>query len=110
MAELGIPKDRYILLEKNISPVTSLNLMISNGEDENSELQDYLPSNVETPETQYMQNALTEEVMHILSTNGFDDRERYILIRRLGLDGGEAETLECIGSHLGLTRERVRQI
>lgn len=110
MTELGIPRDKYILLEKNISPVTSLNLKISNGEDEDFELQDYLSSDVDTPETQYMQNALTEEVMHILSTNEYDDRERYVLIKRLGLDGGEAETLACIGSHLGITRERVRQI
>jgi DNA-directed RNA polymerase sigma subunit (sigma70/sigma32) len=29
---------------------------------------------------------------------------------RYGLDGGEPRTLEQIGRHLGLTRERVRQI
>jgi RNA polymerase primary sigma factor len=37
-------------------------------------------------------------------------RERYAVIRRYGLDGGEPAQLEVIGKSLGLTRERVRQI
>jgi RNA polymerase primary sigma factor/RNA polymerase nonessential primary-like sigma factor len=38
------------------------------------------------------------------------DKERQVVIRRFGLDGGEAQTLEEIGRSLGLTRERIRQI
>lgn len=38
------------------------------------------------------------------------DKERQVVIRRFGLDGGEAQTLEDIGRSLGLTRERIRQI
>ena len=37
-------------------------------------------------------------------------RERDVLRRRFGLDGGEEETLERIAASFGLTRERVRQI
>ena len=37
-------------------------------------------------------------------------RERYIIVRRFGLDGCEKETLEEIGKELKITRERVRQI
>ena len=36
--------------------------------------------------------------------------ERTVLRRRFGLEGDDPETLETIGKHLGLTRERVRQI
>jgi RNA polymerase primary sigma factor len=36
--------------------------------------------------------------------------ERTVLRRRFGLENEEPETLEAIGRHLGLTRERVRQI
>ncbi len=36
--------------------------------------------------------------------------ERTVLRRRFGLEGEAPETLEAIGRHLGLTRERVRQI
>jgi RNA polymerase primary sigma factor/RNA polymerase nonessential primary-like sigma factor len=38
------------------------------------------------------------------------EKERQVVIRRFGLDGGEAQTLEEIGRSLGLTRERIRQI
>ncbi|MBN1771965.1 MAG: sigma-70 family RNA polymerase sigma factor [Deltaproteobacteria bacterium] len=37
-------------------------------------------------------------------------RERFVLTRRFGLDGREAETLKQIGRRLGISRERVRQI
>ena len=38
------------------------------------------------------------------------DRERLILRRRFGLDGGEPETLGDIAADLGITAERVRQL
>jgi RNA polymerase primary sigma factor len=37
-------------------------------------------------------------------------RERAVVVRRFGLDGHRAMTLEDIGMELGCTRERVRQI
>jgi RNA polymerase primary sigma factor len=38
------------------------------------------------------------------------ERECEVVTLRYGLDGGDPRTLEQIGNHLGLTRERVRQI
>ena len=38
------------------------------------------------------------------------DREVQILVRRFGLDGAEEQTLEEIGQHFGITRERIRQL
>ena len=38
------------------------------------------------------------------------DREVQILVRRFGLDGEEEQTLEEIGRHFGVTRERIRQL
>jgi RNA polymerase sigma factor (sigma-70 family) len=37
-------------------------------------------------------------------------REREVLIRRFGLDDGDPDTLEEIGTSWGVTRERIRQI
>jgi RNA polymerase sigma factor (sigma-70 family) len=37
-------------------------------------------------------------------------RERQIIQRRFGLIGNDVETLEQVGGHLGLSRERVRQL
>jgi RNA polymerase sigma factor (sigma-70 family) len=39
-----------------------------------------------------------------------DDRERAILRLRFGLDRGEPRTLDEVGAHFNLTRERIRQI
>jgi DNA-directed RNA polymerase sigma subunit (sigma70/sigma32) len=39
-----------------------------------------------------------------------DDRERAILQLRFGLDRGEPRTVDTIGAHFNLTRERIRQI
>ena len=38
------------------------------------------------------------------------DRESAILAMRFGLDNGTPKTLEEVGAHFGVTRERVRQI
>ena len=39
-----------------------------------------------------------------------EERERQILGMRFGLDDGNPQTLETIGEHFGITRERIRQI
>ena len=39
-----------------------------------------------------------------------DDRERRVLVLRFGLEGHQPQTLEEIGTELGLTRERIRQM
>jgi len=39
-----------------------------------------------------------------------NEREQEVLNRRFGLKGNKAQTLEAIGKHFGVTRERVRQI
>ncbi|MCU0731640.1 MAG: hypothetical protein MUE84_08635, partial [Hyphomonas sp.] len=39
-----------------------------------------------------------------------DERKRHVIMRRYGLDGSKAETLEELGARNGVTRERVRQI
>src|SRR5205823_3221274 len=39
-----------------------------------------------------------------------DEREREILRLRFGLDRGEPRTLDEVGEHFSLTRERIRQI
>jgi RNA polymerase primary sigma factor len=38
------------------------------------------------------------------------DREREVLEMRFGLNDGQDHTLEEVGKHFGVTRERIRQI
>jgi RNA polymerase sigma factor (sigma-70 family) len=49
-----------------------------------------------------------QEIKRVLST--LDDRERIILSLRFGLDGEGPLTLDDVGRHFGLTRERIRQL
>ena len=51
---------------------------------------------------------LPDEIDRLLAP--LDEREREILKLRFGLDRGEPRTLEEVGEHFNLTRERIRQI
>ena len=56
---------------------------------------------------------INEQACHAMVSSvlaHLDDREVLVLSRRCGLEDGEPQTLEQIGQHLGVTRERVRQI
>jgi RNA polymerase primary sigma factor len=45
-----------------------------------------------------------------LALESLNERERQVLIMRFGLDDGTVRTLEQVGDHFEVTRERVRQI
>lgn len=51
-----------------------------------------------------------KKLINLLMSRCDDNRAREIIIRRYGLMNGEKETLEEIGKHYEITRERVRQI
>ena len=85
----------------------SLDAPLTPGED--NRLLDYLADTVNpTPDEQTFEKALTETVVEALA--GLKERESRILRLYFGLDGEEPMTLEQIGSLMGITRERVRQI
>jgi len=50
-------------------------------------------------------NAMLHEILATLAP-----REIKILTMRFGLDDGRPKTLEEVGEHFGITRERIRQI
>jgi len=85
----------------------SLDAPVTPGED--NRLLDYLPDQYSPgPEDEAFRHALKETVEDALST--LKEREAKILSLYFGLDDQEPMTLEEIGSLLGITRERVRQI
>ncbi len=68
-----------------------------------------LPDPVEgSLEEELDRKQLQEVISSVLGT--LKEREAIILRLYFGLDGGEGHTLEQIGAHLGITRERVRQV
>ncbi|PYO68320.1 MAG: RNA polymerase subunit sigma [Gemmatimonadetes bacterium] len=85
----------------------SLDAPLTPGED--NKLLDYLPDTQNPgPDDEIFEHALTESIEEVLAT--LKDREAKILRLYFGLEGQEPMTLEEIGSLLGITRERVRQI
>ncbi len=85
----------------------SLDAPLTPGED--NRLLDYLPDQFSRgPEDETFDRALSSTIEEALST--LKEREAKILRLYFGLDGQEPMTLEEIGSLLGITRERVRQI
>jgi RNA polymerase primary sigma factor len=79
-------------------------------EDSDNTLGDIVLSDVgsATPFDQAATALLPEEIRRLLTT--LDDREATIIRLRFGLDRGEPLTLEEVGRHFQLTRERIRQI
>ncbi|MDG2159814.1 MAG: sigma-70 family RNA polymerase sigma factor [Acidimicrobiales bacterium] len=78
-------------------------------EDGDAELGDVVEDrSVDSPFEMAAISLLPEEISRLLAP--LDIREREILKLRFGLDRGEPRTLEEVGEHFNLTRERIRQI
>jgi len=60
------------------------------------------------PETKLQSDDIKNNIVNWL--NELNSKQREVLARRFGLMGHEAATLEDVGTEIGLTRERVRQI
>jgi RNA polymerase primary sigma factor len=68
----------------------------------------FVAEEMTNPEEEYMQRFVSEEIERALAT--LPARDAKVLRLYFGLDGGREHTLEEIGSMLGVTRERVRQL
>nr|MDQ2729762.1 sigma-70 family RNA polymerase sigma factor [Actinomycetota bacterium] len=104
---MAMPEEQVSqLLQYGVDPV-SLETPIGNEGD--TELADVVAdSTAPTPYDLVAEAMMGREVAKLLAP--LDEREREILRLRYGLDRGEPRTLEEVGSVLGLTRERIRQI
>ena len=78
-------------------------------EDGDTDLGDVVAdANATSPFDHAAEALLPDEISRLLAP--LDDREATILRLRFGLDRGEPRTLEEVGEHFDLTRERIRQI
>jgi RNA polymerase sigma factor (sigma-70 family) len=111
LAELGeeveLPEDK--LIEALRFRAEPLSLSEPLREDGDAELGDVVEDrSVESPFELAAVGLLPDEIGRLLAP--LDEREREILRLRFGLDRGEPRTLEEVGEHFNLTRERIRQI
>jgi RNA polymerase primary sigma factor len=106
-AELEMSPEKVSELQRIAQDPVSLETPL--GEEEDSTLGDFVEDTdavvpVDAASFRLLQDYMAH-AMEILS-----DRERTVLAMRYGLDGDPPATLETVGSHFGITRERVRQI
>ena len=78
-------------------------------EDGDMTLIDMLADNSERPEEAMENQALHDALLNVME-DILSDKERLVIVMRMGLDGEPAQTLEQVGNYLHVTRERVRQI
>ncbi|HZT64915.1 MAG TPA: sigma-70 family RNA polymerase sigma factor [Acidimicrobiales bacterium] len=106
-AEVELPEDK--LVEALRFKTEPLSLSEPLREDGDAELGDLVEDRAAESPFEMAANALLPlEIARLLEP--LDEREREILRLRFGLDRGEPRTLEEVGEHFNLTRERIRQI
>ena len=76
--------------------------------DDESTLADVIGDDSASPYSEAERNKLTEEIIKVLHT--LNPREEAVIRMRFGIGAERDHTLEEVGRHLSLTRERVRQI
>jgi RNA polymerase primary sigma factor len=79
------------------------------GEEDDSTLGDFVEDRDAEVPVEAAAFKLLQEYLG-LALEGLNDRERQVLIMRFGLADGRVKTLEQVGTHFKVTRERVRQI
>ena len=105
--EMDIPVDRLTELTRIAQDTISLETPV--GEEEDSTLGDF----VEDHDAEVPADAATFKLLQenlALALEGLSQREREVLIMRFGLADGRMRTLEEVGSHFKVTRERIRQL
>jgi RNA polymerase nonessential primary-like sigma factor len=103
----GIPVEKIAdLLDHSRDPV-SLDMPV--GSDEEAPLGDFIEdADASDAESAVISGLLQDDLRRVLST--LDQREQLVIRMRYGLEDGQPRTLDQIGRHFSLSRERVRQI
>lgn len=120
MQELGRePTIEEISIEMEIAPgkvselrriaLDPVSLQTPLGEEDDSTLGDFVEDRDAEVPVEVAAFKLLQEYLG-LALEGLNDRERQVLIMRFGLADGRVKTLEQVGVHFKVTRERVRQI
>ena len=104
---MGISVERVREIQKIAQEPVSLETSI--GEEEDSHLGDFIEDqDAIAPDDAASYILLKEQIEDVFSC--LTDREQQVLVLRFGLKDGKPRTLEEVGQHFNVTRERIRQI
>jgi RNA polymerase primary sigma factor len=104
--ELGIDAAKAREIIKVSQEPTSLATKV--GDEEDSELGDFIEAPGLKPDEQATRALLRGHLDEVLDT--LSPREKRVLQLRFGIEDGKQRTLEEVGKEFGVTRERIRQI
>ena len=105
--EIGITEKAVEQAFSNGKHIISLQTPI--GDDESACLGDFIEDRDKiSPVEAAIDSSLQIEINKQLAR--LNERERKVLEMRFGLNSGQPHTLEQVGNHFGVTRERIRQI
>src|SRR5258708_7912015 len=105
--EIGISSAKLSQLKTVLIRPASLDAPIS--DDNSAEFCEIVgDEDAQTPFELFRDKNMRDELSELLEV--LDDRERKIIFKRFGLDGGKPETLEEVGKKFGVTREPIRQL
>ncbi len=103
----GMTPDRVREIQKIALVPVSLETPI--GEEDDSQLGDFIEDHLTVSPSEYANNMLLkEEIDNVLLD--LTEREEKVLRLRFGLEDGRTRTLEEVGREFDVTRERIRQI
>jgi RNA polymerase primary sigma factor len=103
---LEVPADKVARLKDTAHTVTSLDAPVGG---DGAVLQDLLEDDAAAGPDELAVAAVGREALEQV-LNALPDRERDVLVLRFGLDSGTPRTLAEVGSVLGFSRERARQV
>jgi RNA polymerase primary sigma factor len=105
--ELDLDPARVAELQRVAQDTVSLETPV--GEDEDGTLGD-LVEDLESDRPPDVATFSSLQDQLAMALEGLNEREREVLIMRFGLADGRMRTLEEVGSHFKVTRERIRQL
>ncbi|MET0695807.1 MAG: sigma-70 family RNA polymerase sigma factor [Acidimicrobiia bacterium] len=105
--ELDIEPSRVAELQRIAQDTVSLETPV--GEDDDGTLGD-LVEDLESDRPADVATFSSLQDQLAMALEGLNEREREVLIMRFGLADGRMRTLEEVGSHFKVTRERIRQL
>jgi len=103
----GLEEDKILIALNAPGDTVSLDRPV--GDEGDAQLGDFVQDQeADDPFVMVAEAARRDELVRALAT--LDNREKVVLVLRYGLDSQPPRTLSDVGSRLGITRERVRQI
>ena len=104
---MGTTEDKVKQLQNIVKEPTSMDTHIN--DDDETTVGDLIADDTDdSPIEEIYHEEVNKTILDVLST--LEEREKEVIIMRFGLGDNKPKTLEEIGKHFNLTRERIRQI